>query len=71
MKNCDLSDILPEDVEERVKTVAEMSMGTEITEQDITNIWYLCDQVRFSRISCRKQRNKQLHYLFFNYFAGN
>lgn len=45
VKNCDLSDILTEDVEERIKTVAEMSMGTEITEQDITNIWYLCDQV--------------------------
>lgn len=46
MKNCDLSDIISEDVEEKIKTVAEMSMGTEITEIDITNIWYLCDQVR-------------------------
>lgn len=46
VKNSDLSDILPEDLEERIKTVAEMSMGTEITELDITNIWYLCDQVR-------------------------
>lgn len=60
MKNCDLSDILPEDIEERVKTVAEMSMGTEITEQDITNIWYLCDQVRFSRINRRKDCNELL-----------
>ena len=32
-------------MEERIKTVAEMSMGTEITNDDITNIWYLCDQV--------------------------
>lgn len=48
MKNCDLSDILTEDVEERIKTVAEMSMGTEITEQDITNIWYLCEQVIYT-----------------------
>lgn len=46
VKNCDLSDILTEDVEERIKSVAEMSMGTEITEQDVTNICYLCDQVR-------------------------
>lgn len=45
VKNCDLSDILSEDIEERIKTVAEMSMGTEITEDDITNIWFLCDQV--------------------------
>lgn len=45
VKNCDLSDILSEDLEERIKTVAEMSMGTEITNDDITNIWYLCDQV--------------------------
>ncbi len=56
VKTCDLSDILTEDVEERIKTVAEMSMGTEITEQDITNIWYLCDQVRtceiFVLVSC-------------------
>ena len=38
--------MLSEDVEEKIKAVAEMSMGTEITEQDITNICYLCDQVR-------------------------
>ena len=45
VKNSDLLDILTEDVKERIKTVAEMSMGTEITEQDITNICFLCDQV--------------------------
>lgn len=41
----DLSDILPEDVEEKVKEAAEISMGTEISEDDILNIQHLCDQV--------------------------
>ncbi|KAJ8687593.1 hypothetical protein QAD02_023387 [Eretmocerus hayati] len=41
----DLSDILPEDVEEKVKEAAEISMGTEISEDDIINIQHLCDQV--------------------------
>lgn len=43
--NTDLSDILPEDVEARVKEAAEISMGTEISEDDIENIQHLCDQV--------------------------
>ncbi|KAK2576303.1 hypothetical protein KPH14_005668 [Odynerus spinipes] len=43
--NTDLSDILPEDVEEKVKEAAEISMGTEISEDDILNIQHLCDQV--------------------------
>lgn len=41
----DLSDILPEDVEEKVKEAAEISMGTEISEEDIMNIQSLCDEV--------------------------
>ncbi|CAH3186356.1 unnamed protein product [Porites evermanni] len=41
----DLSEILPEDVEEQVKAAAEISMGTEISDEDINNIIYLCDQV--------------------------
>ncbi|XP_026283058.1 nucleolar protein 58 isoform X1 [Frankliniella occidentalis] len=41
----DLSDILPEDVEARVKEAAEISMGTEISDDDIENILHLCDQV--------------------------
>ncbi|XP_044732627.1 nucleolar protein 58 [Chrysoperla carnea] len=41
----DLSDILPEDIDEKVKEAAEISMGTEISEDDITNIVQLCDQV--------------------------
>jgi nucleolar protein 58 len=41
----DLSDILPEEVEAKVKEAAEISMGTEISEDDIKNIQHLCDQV--------------------------
>ncbi|CAL4080447.1 unnamed protein product, partial [Meganyctiphanes norvegica] len=41
----DFSSILPEDVEEKVKEAAEMSMGTEITEEDLINIQALCEQV--------------------------
>lgn len=41
----DLSDVLPEEVEEKVKEAAEISMGTEISEEDIINIQHLCDQV--------------------------
>lgn len=41
----DLSDVLPEDIEEKVKEAAEISMGTEISEDDIMNIHQLCDQV--------------------------
>merc|ERR1712020_568951 len=44
-KNIDLSDILPEDIEARVKEAAEISMGTEISELDMFNIRHLCDQV--------------------------
>lgn len=41
----DLSDILPEEIEEKVKEAAEISMGTEISDDDILNIQQLCDQV--------------------------
>ena len=43
--SCDLSDILPEEIEEKVKEAAEISMGTEISQDDIINIQNLCDQV--------------------------
>lgn len=45
MGTTDLSDILPEDVEEKVKEAAEISMGTEISEDDIINIQNLCDEI--------------------------
>lgn len=43
--NSDLSDILPEDIETQVKEAAEISMGTEISDDDVINIQNLCDQV--------------------------
>jgi len=44
-KNTDLSDVLPEEIEIELKEAAEISMGTEIAEEDIGNIQQLCDQV--------------------------
>ncbi|XP_061910061.1 nucleolar protein 58 [Entelurus aequoreus] len=41
----DLSDLLPEEIEAEVKLAAEISMGTEVSEQDIGNIRHLCTQV--------------------------
>ncbi|KAF4948669.1 hypothetical protein FSARC_13676 [Fusarium sarcochroum] len=41
----DLSEILPEEIEESIKAAAEISMGTEITEEDLENIKLLADQV--------------------------
>lgn len=41
----DLSAILPEDVESDLKEAAVMSMGTEISEEDLDNIKYFADQV--------------------------
>ncbi|XP_016365931.1 nucleolar protein 58-like isoform X2 [Sinocyclocheilus rhinocerous] len=41
----DLSEILPEEIEAEVKLAAEISMGTEVSEEDIANIMHLCDQV--------------------------
>ena len=44
-KSNDLSNVLPEEVEEKVKEAAEISMGTEISGEDIINIKHLCQQV--------------------------
>jgi len=41
----DLSDILPEEMEAGVKEAAEVSMGSEISEDDIENIVSLAEQV--------------------------
>ncbi|EPE35835.1 Nop [Glarea lozoyensis ATCC 20868] len=43
--NTDLTDILPEEIETAVKSAAEVSMGTEITEEDLDNIKLLAEQV--------------------------
>merc|ERR1711872_116375 len=44
-KTIDLSDILPEEVEEKVKEAAEISMGTEIADLDLLNIKHLCEEI--------------------------
>ena len=52
----DFSAVLPEEVASELKTAAEISMGTEVSDEDINNIKYLCDQViiwsRFPQVSC-------------------
>ena len=41
----DLAEILPEEIEDAVKAAAEISMGTEITKEDLENIQALAEQV--------------------------
>ncbi|KZS07929.1 nucleolar protein 58 [Daphnia magna] len=55
----DLSEILPEDVEEKIKEAAEISMGTEIADEDIMNISHLCEQV----IEITEYRTQLYEYL--------
>jgi len=45
-KAIDFSDIMAEEVESEMKEAAEISMGTEVSDEDTTNILMLCDQVR-------------------------
>lgn len=57
--NSDLSEILPEAIERAVKSAAEISMGTEITEEDMDNIQALAEQV-VSFTTNRSQLNQYL-----------
>ena len=57
--NADLSDVLPEELEEEVKEVAQVSMGTEMSEEDLENINCLADQV----ISIHEYRTELYDYL--------
>ncbi|XP_028925295.1 nucleolar protein 58 [Ornithorhynchus anatinus] len=57
--SCDLSEILPEEIEGQVKAAAEVSMGTEVSEEDISNILHLCNQV----IEISEYRNQLYDYL--------
>jgi len=41
----DLSSILPEEIEAEVKAAAEISMGTDMADEDVSNVNYLCDQI--------------------------
>jgi len=58
-KSTDLSDVLPEEVEEKVKEAAEISMGTEISDEDIINIKHLCQQV----VEIQEYRGQLYEYL--------
>ena len=57
--NADLSDILPEEIETAAKAAAEVSMGTEITSEDLENIQMLAEQV----ISFSEYRSQLSSYL--------
>merc|ERR1712088_639280 len=64
-KSTDLSDILPEEIENRVKEAAEISMGTEISDLDMLNIRHLCDQV----MEIQEYRSQLYEYLKNRMFA--
>ena len=55
----DLSEILPDDIEARLKAGAEVSMGTEISDIDLENIKLLAEQV----ISFTEYRQQLSQYL--------
>lgn len=57
--NTDFTEILPEDIEEKVKEAAEVSMGSEIAVEDILNIHHLCDQI-IELMDYRTQLNEYL-----------
>merc|ERR1712045_72966 len=58
-KTIDLSDVLPEEVEEKAMEAAEISMGTEISGEDIINIKHLCQQV----VEIQEYRGQLYEYL--------
>lgn len=55
----DFSLLLPEDLEATLKSAAELSMGTEISDSDMAHIHSLCDQV----ISISEYRTQLSEYL--------
>jgi nucleolar protein 58 len=57
--NTDLSDILPEEIEAKVKELAEVSMGTEIADEDMLNINHLCKNV----LELQEYRSQLFEYL--------
>ena len=59
IQSMDFSDILSEDVEASMKDVCEVSMGTEISDEDVLNIGSLCDQV----VSLTEYRGQLFDYL--------
>ncbi|KAL1842432.1 hypothetical protein VTJ49DRAFT_5280 [Mycothermus thermophilus] len=58
-KDADLSEILPHEIETAVKAAADISMGTEITEEDLENIKLLAERV----ISLSQYRKELSDYI--------
>ncbi|VDN01477.1 unnamed protein product [Thelazia callipaeda] len=58
-ENCNLSDVLPKELEVRVKEEAEISMGTDISDSDMLHIRGLCEQI----IELTKYRVELAEYL--------
>lgn len=58
-ESCELADILPEEIETAVKSAADRSMGTEITQEDLDNIQLLAEQV----VSFSEYRQQLASYL--------
>jgi nucleolar protein 58 len=44
-KTMDLTDFVPEELVQPIRDMAQVSMGTEISSEDMENISYLCEQV--------------------------
>jgi nucleolar protein 58 len=57
--NTDFSDFLPSELETELKEAANISMGTEVSQEDIENVMELCDQV----ISISEYRDQLNDYL--------
>jgi len=55
----DFTDFLSEEMDHELKEAAQISMGTEVSEEDIANITSLCDQV----ISISEYREQLFDYL--------
>ena len=58
----DLSEILPEDVEEQVKAAAEISMGTEVTLYFCGND--LSFDYRINKCSTKKKKDLSTSFMF-------
>lgn len=58
-KETDFSGVLPEDIEEQLKDSAELSMGCEISEEDLLTVFHLADRV----IELSEYRAKLYEYL--------
>ncbi|KAJ5072583.1 nucleolar protein [Anaeramoeba ignava] len=55
----DFGEILPEKVANEVKEAAQITMGTQINEEDLSNILQLCEQI----VALTEYKNQLLEYL--------